>query len=36
MKRIQFFSLLCLLIVLPIRFVTADMGVTWGPDRRSA
>ena len=29
MKRIQFFSLLCLLIVLPISFVTADMGVTW-------
>ena len=29
MKRIQFFSLLCLLVILPISIVTADMGVTW-------
>ena len=29
MKRIQFFSLLCLFIVSPISLVTADIGVTW-------
>ncbi len=29
MKRIQFFSLFCLLMILPISIVTADMGVTW-------
>ena len=29
MKRIQFFSLFCLLMVLPISIVTADIGVTW-------
>jgi len=29
MKRIQFFSLLCLLIALPINAVTADMNVIW-------
>ena len=29
MKRIQFFSLLCLLIVLPFTVVTAEMDVTW-------
>ena len=29
MKRIQFLSLLCLLIVLPFTVVTADMSVTW-------
>ena len=29
MKRIQFFSLLCLFIVAPISIVTADMDITW-------
>ena len=29
MKRIQFLSILCLLIVLPFTVVTADMSVTW-------
>ena len=29
MKRIQFFTLFCLLIVSPIGIVTADMGITW-------
>ena len=29
MKRIQFFGLLCLLIVLPFTVVTADINVTW-------
>ena len=29
MKRIQFFSLLCLLIVLPFTVVTAEVDVTW-------
>ena len=29
MKRIQFLSLLCLLIVLPIGVAMADMNVTW-------
>lgn len=29
MKRIQFFSLLCLFIALPINAVTADMNVIW-------
>ena len=29
MKRIQFFSLLCMLIVLPFTVVTAEVDVTW-------
>ncbi|MDE0555929.1 MAG: PQQ-binding-like beta-propeller repeat protein, partial [Candidatus Poribacteria bacterium] len=29
MKRIQFLSLFCLLIILPISLVAADMGITW-------
>ena len=29
MKRIQFFTLLCLFIVSPISIVTADMDITW-------
>ena len=29
MKRIQFLSLLCLFVILPISIATADMSVTW-------
>ena len=29
MKRIQFLSLFCLFIILPIGIVAADMDVTW-------
>ena len=29
MKRIRFFSLFCLLMILPVSIVTADIGVTW-------
>ncbi len=29
MKRIQFFSLLCLFTILPVSIVTADIGITW-------